>query len=119
MGSNPNFKTIGKKTGIINKTIPTQSINIPNTKNINIIIAIITIGCKSYPKIISATYVGPPAKEYAPAKTVAPNVIVIIVSGLVATLGYNYISFKAYAIVAGLTGLLVAMILTKMVKTNE
>ena len=47
------------------------------------------------------------------------NVIVIIVSGLVATVGYNYIPFKAYAIVAGLTGLLVAMILTKMVKTNE
>tara|TARA_B100000575_G_scaffold264897_1_gene241049 strand:+ start:146 stop:838 length:693 start_codon:yes stop_codon:yes gene_type:complete len=47
------------------------------------------------------------------------NFIVIIVSGLVATLGYNYIPFKAYAIVAGLTGLLVAMILTKMVKTNE
>ena len=38
--------------------------------------------------------------------------IVIIVSGLVATLGYNYIPFKAYAIVAGLTGLLTAMILT-------
>ena len=36
------------------------------------------------------------------------NVIVIIVSGFVATLGYNYIPFKAYAIVAGLTGLLVA-----------
>ena len=47
------------------------------------------------------------------------NVIVIIVSGLVATVGYNYIPFKAYAIVAGLAGLLVAMILTKMVKTNE
>ena len=47
------------------------------------------------------------------------NVIVIIVSGLVATLGYNYIPFKAYAIVAGLTGLLVALILTKMIKTNE
>ena len=47
------------------------------------------------------------------------NVIVIIFSGLVATLGYNYIPFKAYAIVAGLTGLLVAMILTKMVKRNE
>ena len=47
------------------------------------------------------------------------NVVVIIVSGLVATLGYNYIPFKAYAIVAGLTGLLIAMILTKMVKTNE
>ena len=47
------------------------------------------------------------------------NVVVIIVSGLVATLGYNYIPFKAYAIVAGLTGLLIAMILTKMVKKNE
>jgi len=47
------------------------------------------------------------------------NVVVIIVSGLVATLGYNYIPFKAYAIVAGLTGLLVAIVLTKMVKTNE
>ena len=47
------------------------------------------------------------------------NVIVIIVSGLVATLGYNYIPFKAYAIVAGLTGLFVAMLLTKMVKRNE
>jgi len=44
------------------------------------------------------------------------NVIVIITSGLIATLGYSYIPFKAYAIVAGLTGLLVAMILTKMVK---
>ena len=47
------------------------------------------------------------------------NVIVIIISGLVATFGYNYIPFKAYAIVAGLTGLLTAMILTKIVKTNE
>ena len=44
------------------------------------------------------------------------NVIVIIVSGLIATLGYNYIPFKAYVIVAALTGLLVAMILTKMIK---
>ncbi len=47
------------------------------------------------------------------------NFIVIIVSGLVATLGYNYIPFKAYAIVAGLTGLLVAVILTKRGKSNE
>ena len=47
------------------------------------------------------------------------NVIVIIVSGLVATLGYNLIPFKAYAIVAGLSGLLIAMILTKIIKTNE
>ena len=43
----------------------------------------------------------------------------IVVSGLVATLGYNYIPFKAYAIVAGLTGLLAAMILTRTVKKNE
>ncbi len=47
------------------------------------------------------------------------NVIVIVVSGLVATIGYNYIPFKAYAIVAGLTGLIVAMILTKIIKKNE
>ena len=47
------------------------------------------------------------------------NVIVIAVSGLVATLGYSYIPFKAYAIVAGLTGLLAAMILTRTVKKNE
>ena len=47
------------------------------------------------------------------------NVIVIIVSGLVATLGYNIIPFKAYVIVAALIGLLSAIILTKMTKTNE
>ena len=43
----------------------------------------------------------------------------IIVSGLVATLGYNIIPFKAYVIVAALIGLLSAIILTKMIKTNE
>jgi len=42
------------------------------------------------------------------------NVFVIIVSGLVATLGYNIIPFKAYVIVAALIGLLSAIILTKM-----
>ena len=47
------------------------------------------------------------------------NVFVIIVSGLVATLGYNIIPFKAYVIVAALIGLLSATILTKMIKTNE
>ena len=47
------------------------------------------------------------------------NVIVIIASGLVATLGFNYIPYKAYVIVAALTGLLVAMILTKMIKKYE
>ena len=44
------------------------------------------------------------------------NVIVIIISGLVATLGFNYIPYKAYVIVAALTGLFVAMILTKIIK---
>ena len=44
------------------------------------------------------------------------NVIVIIISGLVATLGYNFIPFKAYVIVAALTALLAAMILTKVIK---
>ena len=47
------------------------------------------------------------------------NVIVIIVSGLVATLGFNYIPYKAYVIVAALTGLLTAMILTRMIKKYE
>ena len=46
------------------------------------------------------------------------NVIVIIISGTVATLGYNYIPFKAYVIVAALAGLLTAMILTKTIKTK-
>ena len=44
------------------------------------------------------------------------NVIVIISSGLVATLGYNYIPYKAYVIVAALVGLFVAMILIKVLK---
>ncbi len=44
------------------------------------------------------------------------NVIVIIVSGLVATLGFNSIPYKAYVIVAALAGLLAATILTKMIK---
>ena len=47
------------------------------------------------------------------------NVIVIIVSGLVATFGFNYIPYKAYAIIAGLTALIAAAILTKFIKTNE
>ena len=46
------------------------------------------------------------------------NVIVIIVSGLVATFGFNYIPYKAYVIVAGLTALIAATILTKFIK-NE
>ena len=47
------------------------------------------------------------------------NVIVIIVSGLVATLGFNYIPYKAYVIVAAFAGLLTAMILTKVKKKDE
>ena len=46
------------------------------------------------------------------------NVIVIIISGTIATLGYNYVPFKAYVIVAALAGLLTAMILTKTIKTK-
>ena len=47
------------------------------------------------------------------------NVIVIIISGFVATIGYNYIPFKAYVIVAALAGLFAAMMLTKNLKYNE
>ena len=47
------------------------------------------------------------------------NVIVIIISGLVATFGFNFIPYKAYVIVAALVGLFVAMILTKMIKKYE
>ncbi|MFL2894977.1 MAG: AzlC family ABC transporter permease [Candidatus Pelagibacter sp.] len=44
------------------------------------------------------------------------NLIVIIISGLVATFGYNYIPYKAYVIVAAFAGLFTAMILTKIIK---
>ena len=44
------------------------------------------------------------------------NVGVIIISGLVATIGFNYIPFKAYVIVSALIGLFTAMILTKVIK---
>ena len=47
------------------------------------------------------------------------NLIVIIVSGFVATFGYNIIPFKAYVIVAAFIGLLSATILTKIIKKNE
>tara|TARA_B100000927_G_scaffold256959_1_gene224587 strand:- start:347 stop:1048 length:702 start_codon:yes stop_codon:yes gene_type:complete len=49
------------------------------------------------------------------------NVIVIIVSGLVATIGFNYIPYKAYVIVAATAGLLTATILTIIIdrKKNE
>ena len=48
------------------------------------------------------------------------NVIVIFFSGTVATLGYQIIPFKAYVIVASLSGLIVAFILTKLMsKKND
>ena len=47
------------------------------------------------------------------------NIFVIIVSGAVATFGYNYIPFKAYVIVAALSGLITAIILTKKKKLYE
>ena len=47
------------------------------------------------------------------------NVIVIIVSGLVATFGFNYIPYKAYVIIAASAGLITAMILTKIFKKHE
>ena len=40
------------------------------------------------------------------------NIIVMLVSGLVATIGFNSIPFKAYIIVAALTALAVAVLLT-------
>jgi len=49
------------------------------------------------------------------------NVIVIIVSGLVATIGFDNIPYKAYVIVAATAGLLTAIILTTIInrKRNE
>ena len=47
------------------------------------------------------------------------NVVVILVSGTVATLGFNYIPYKAYVIVAAFFGLMTAIILTKIIKKNE
>ena len=40
------------------------------------------------------------------------NVIVMLVSGIVASIGYNTIPFQAYIIVAALSALLVATLLT-------
>jgi predicted branched-subunit amino acid permease len=48
------------------------------------------------------------------------NLIVIAVSGAVATFGYQIIPFKSYVIVAALSGLFVAFILTKFIgKKND
>ena len=44
------------------------------------------------------------------------NIFVIVTSGLVATLGYNFIPYKAYVIVAALIGLLVAIIFIRIFK---
>ena len=44
------------------------------------------------------------------------NIFVIVTSGLVATLGYNFIPYKAYVIVAALIGLLVAIIFIRILK---
>ena len=47
------------------------------------------------------------------------NVIVIIVSGLIATIGYNYIPFKAYVIVSAIIGLVTAFFLIELKKKYE
>ena len=44
------------------------------------------------------------------------NILVIIVSGLVATLGFNIIPYKAYVIVAAVFGLVTAIILTNIIE---
>jgi len=47
------------------------------------------------------------------------NVIVILVSGLVALFGYNFIPYKAYVIVAAFAGLFTAFVITKIKKKYE
>jgi len=47
------------------------------------------------------------------------NVIIIIISGSIATLGYEIIPFKAYVIVAATISLIVAYILTKFIKKKD
>ena len=48
------------------------------------------------------------------------NVIVIIVSGFIATFGYHIIPFKAYVIVAAISSLFIAYVLTKIInKKND
>ena len=46
------------------------------------------------------------------------NVIIILISGSIATFGYQVIPFKAYVIVAASVGLIVAFILTNFIKKN-
>ncbi len=47
------------------------------------------------------------------------NVIVMLVSGIVATIGYNIIPFKAYIIVSAISALIVATLLTFIKKNNK
>ena len=47
------------------------------------------------------------------------NVLVILVSGTISTLGFNYIPYKAYVIVAAFFGLMTAIILTKIIKQKK
>jgi predicted branched-subunit amino acid permease len=47
------------------------------------------------------------------------NVIIIIISGSIATFGYEIIPFKAYVIVAAISGLIIATILTKFRGSNN
>jgi 4-azaleucine resistance transporter AzlC len=47
------------------------------------------------------------------------NIIVMLVSGIVATIGYNTIPFKAYIIVAALSALIVALLLTLIDLKNK
>tara|TARA_B100001057_G_scaffold479977_1_gene552285 strand:+ start:77 stop:748 length:672 start_codon:yes stop_codon:yes gene_type:complete len=47
------------------------------------------------------------------------NIIVIIISGLISTLGYFIIPFKAYVIVAAFIGLASALVLTKLKVLNN
>ena len=44
------------------------------------------------------------------------NVVVIVVSGFIATIGYDFIPYKAYVIVSASIGLIIAFILTKLKK---
>ena len=67
--------------------------------------------------IITATFDVDPEKIDDLRKFI--NIFVIIISGFVATFGYNIIPFKAYVIVAAFIGLISATILIKIIKTNE
>ena len=42
------------------------------------------------------------------------NIVVMFISGIVATIGFNTIPFKAYIIVAALSALVIASIITQI-----